>query len=84
MGGNDDERVGQGIDSQVDLVVVDTAHGHSRNVLKAVERIKGKYDVDVVAGNVATEAAARITSAAASPSRRKGPLSVWCSPEGIT
>jgi len=39
----------------VDAIVVDTAHGHSRRVLDAVERIKGGYDtLLVIAGNVAT------------------------------
>jgi IMP dehydrogenase len=43
------------IDSGVDLVVVDTAHGHSRHVLDAVNRIKRQSNaVQVVAGNVAT------------------------------
>lgn len=43
------------IDAGVDLVVVDTAHGHSEGVLDAVKRIKSQYpNVQVVAGNVAT------------------------------
>ncbi len=43
------------IDAGVDLVVVDTAHGHSRHVLAAVERIKRLSNaVQVVAGNIAT------------------------------
>ena len=48
------------IDSGVDMVVIDTAHGHSASVSEAVERVK-KYnaDVQVVAGNVATAAATR-------------------------
>src|SRR5579862_2273624 len=44
----------------VDLVVVDTAHGHSRGVLTTVERIKSKWgDQQVIAGNIATPEAAR-------------------------
>jgi IMP dehydrogenase len=43
------------IDAEVDLIVVDTAHGHSAGVLTAVERIKRiAGDVQVIAGNVAT------------------------------
>jgi IMP dehydrogenase len=48
------------IDAGVDLVVIDTAHGHSEGVAKAVERIKRlSNDVQVVAGNVATAEATR-------------------------
>ncbi len=42
------------IDAGVDIVVIDTAHGHSEGVLEAVKRVKAKYDVQVIAGNVAT------------------------------
>ena len=49
------ERTERLIDAGVDLVVVDTAHGHSRHVLHAVNRIKRlSNSVQVVAGNVAT------------------------------
>jgi len=49
------ERTERLIDAGVDLVVVDTAHGHSRHVLQAVNRIKQlSNSVQVVAGNVAT------------------------------
>src|SRR5215467_14476540 len=49
------ERTEKLIDAGVDLVVVDTAHGHSRHVLHAVNRIKRlSNSVQVVAGNVAT------------------------------
>lgn len=48
------------IDAGVDVVVVDTAHGHSAGVLDAVKRIKAKYgDIQVIAGNVATAEATR-------------------------
>src|ERR1700761_3833045 len=50
------ERTERLIDAGVDLVVVDTAHGHSKHVLAAVNRIKRlSNEVQVVAGNVATE-----------------------------
>jgi IMP dehydrogenase len=48
------ERAGALVDSGVDVLVVDTAHGHSASVPEMVRRIKSKLDVEVVAGNVAT------------------------------
>ena len=54
------ERSAALIDAGVDLVVIDTAHGHSRSVAEAVERIKVMSNaVQVVAGNVATAEATR-------------------------
>lgn len=48
------------IDAGVDVVVVDTAHGHHRAVLDAIERIKKAYpDQEVIGGNVATRAGAQ-------------------------
>ncbi len=48
------------IEAGVDMVVIDTAHGHSAGVARAVERIKNHdSEVQVVAGNVATAAATR-------------------------
>jgi IMP dehydrogenase len=38
----------------VDVIVVDSAHGHSLNVIETVKEIKKQWDIDVVAGNVAT------------------------------
>lgn len=49
------ERIAALVKSKVDLVVVDTAHGHSKGVLEAVKKIKTEYpDLQLVAGNVAT------------------------------
>jgi len=42
-----------------DFIVVDTAHGHSQGVLDTVAAIKERFDVDVIAGNIVTAAAAR-------------------------
>ncbi len=54
------ERAAALIEAGVDVVVVDTAHGHSDGVLKAVERIKGlSNETQIVAGNVATPDGAR-------------------------
>ena len=48
------------IDAGVDIVVIDTAHGHSKGVLEAVERVKKtSNEVQVIAGNVATGEATR-------------------------
>jgi IMP dehydrogenase len=48
------ERAGALVDAGVDVLVVDTAHGHSASVPEMVRRIKSELDVEVVAGNVAT------------------------------
>ncbi|HOE56249.1 MAG TPA: IMP dehydrogenase [Bacillota bacterium] len=54
------ERVEALAASQVDVVVVDTAHGHSKGVIEAVRKIKGCFpDLQVIAGNVATAAGTR-------------------------
>ncbi|MCR4946312.1 MAG: IMP dehydrogenase [Lachnospiraceae bacterium] len=53
--GNMMERVDALVGSHVDVIVVDSAHGHSKNILNAVSKIKEKYpDLQVIAGNVAT------------------------------
>ena len=49
------ERVAALVKSKVDVIVVDTAHGHSKGVLEAVAKIKREYpNLQVIAGNVAT------------------------------
>jgi IMP dehydrogenase len=48
------ERAGALVDAGVDVLVVDTAHGHSSSVSEMVRRITSELDVEVVAGNVAT------------------------------
>src|SRR2546421_12121663 len=54
------DRVAALTEAGVDLVVVDTAHGHSRGVLDTVKRIKAKWaDSQGIAGNIATAEAAR-------------------------
>ncbi|MCH7791533.1 MAG: IMP dehydrogenase [Planctomycetes bacterium] len=53
------ERVEALIAAGVDLVVVDTAHGHTENVLRTVKAIKSRHEIDVIAGNIATAEAAR-------------------------
>ncbi|HMM46205.1 MAG TPA: IMP dehydrogenase [Candidatus Macondimonas sp.] len=54
-----DERVAALIDAGADVIVVDTAHGHSRGVIERVRALKRRYaDLQVIAGNVATAEAA--------------------------
>ena len=55
----DYERVGQLIEQDVDILVVDSAHGHSKNVMETVREIKRRWEIDVIAGNVATVDGAR-------------------------
>jgi len=53
------DRVEALIRADVDVIIVDTAHGHSANVIRTVRDIKDRADVEVIAGNIATSAAAR-------------------------
>ncbi|MFC1737828.1 IMP dehydrogenase [Planctomycetota bacterium] len=59
VGVGDYERVSALIDADVDVVVVDTAHGHSQNVIDTVKTIKSEHEIDVIAGNIATSEAAK-------------------------
>ncbi|MBQ2283720.1 MAG: IMP dehydrogenase, partial [Agathobacter sp.] len=54
------DRVDALVKANVDVIVVDSAHGHSKNILNAVRTIKEKYpDLQVIAGNIATGAATK-------------------------
>ena len=56
VGSDWEERVESLVRAGVDLVAVDTAHGHSKNVLDVVKRVRRRYpDLDLAAGNVATD-----------------------------
>jgi IMP dehydrogenase len=59
VGVHDIDRAGSLIAAGVDVLVVDSAHGHSKNVIETVRAIKKQFAIDVIAGNVATEAGAR-------------------------
>src|ERR1700730_14583289 len=59
VGVQDFERIQSLIDADVDVLIVDSAHGHSKNVMETVRRIKREYTIQVVAGNVATAEATR-------------------------
>ena len=49
------ERVDALVKAKVDVIVIDSAHGHSKNILKTIREVKEKYpDLQVIAGNVAT------------------------------
>lgn len=53
------DRVEALIQAEVDVIVVDSAHGHSENILQSIRDIKARFNIDVIAGNVATEHGAR-------------------------
>jgi IMP dehydrogenase len=59
VGVQDYERVESLITNGVDVIVVDTAHGHSENVIETVKEIKRQHKIDIIAGNIATAEAAR-------------------------
>ena len=54
IGVQDYERAASLLAKDVDVLVVDSAHGHSANVIETVKALKSRWDIDVVAGNVAT------------------------------
>ncbi|MBW1679950.1 MAG: IMP dehydrogenase [Deltaproteobacteria bacterium] len=55
VGGDMDERISALLEADADVLLVDTAHGHSAKVVEAVERIKKRFpNAELVAGNVAT------------------------------
>jgi IMP dehydrogenase len=54
VGVHDYERIGSLLEADVDVLVVDSAHGHTKNVIETVRRIKRDHSIEVVAGNVAT------------------------------
>lgn len=66
VGVSEYDRVEALIAAEVDVVVVDTAHGHSQNVIDTVKKIKAMHKIDVIAGNIATgDAAAELIKAGA-------------------
>jgi IMP dehydrogenase len=58
VGVHDYDRVGALIQNGVDVIVVDTAHGHSDNVIDTVKEIRRRQNIDLIAGNIATAEAA--------------------------
>lgn len=66
VSGDADERAAALVAAGVDVLVVDTAHGHSTAVVRMVEKLKARHRVQVVAGNVATaEATVELVAAGA-------------------
>lgn len=59
IGVHDDGRTAALIENGVDVLVVDTAHGHSTGVLETIAKVKSAFNVDVIGGNIATADAAK-------------------------
>ncbi|TMW69905.1 IMP dehydrogenase [Alteribacter natronophilus] len=60
VGGDSDMRTEALVEAGIDVLVIDTAHGHSKGVLDKVSEVRAKYpDLDIIAGNVATAEATR-------------------------
>lgn len=72
VGVRDFQRVESLIRKGVDVLVVDSAHGHSSNVIETVREIKRQWDIDVVAGNVATTEGCRDLIAAGADAVKVG------------
>ncbi len=59
IGVNQIDRAKALVEAGVDVLVLDSAHGHSKGIIETLKAIKSKFDVDVIAGNIATAEAAR-------------------------
>ncbi len=61
IGPYDHERADKLVNAEVDALIIDTAHGHSKGVIETVRQLKKKYadKVDIIAGNIATSEAAK-------------------------
>lgn len=68
----DFERAQSLIEAGVDVLVVDSAHGHSRNVIETVRELKKRHAIDVIAGNIATEAGAKALAEAGADAVKAG------------
>jgi len=71
-GAGTEERVEALVNAGVDIVVVDTAHGHSQGVLDRVKWVKQNYDVQVIGGNIATGDAAKALAEAGADAVKVG------------
>jgi len=72
VGVNQLERVEALIAADVDVIIVDSAHGHSEGVLNTVAQVKSQFEIDVIAGNIATAEAARDLVAAGADAVKVG------------
>ncbi len=68
----DYDRVAALVEQEVDVICIDTSHGHKQIVLDTIREIKSKWDIDVIAGNIATADAARDLIEAGADSLRIG------------
>lgn len=66
------ERLEALVEANVDVVCIDTAHGHSRKVIETLEYIKGKHDIQTIAGNIATDDAAEALISAGADALKVG------------
>ena len=67
------ERVAALVDAHVDAIVIDSAHGHSKNIIDAVRQVKQKYpNLQIIAGNVATAEATKDLIAAGADAIKVG------------
>ncbi len=72
VGVNDDDRANALVEAGVDVVVVDSAHGHTSNVIDTVKRIKRRHAIDIIAGNVATSDGAKALAQAGADAIKVG------------
>jgi IMP dehydrogenase len=72
IGVHDYERAASLLAKDVDVLLVDSAHGHSANVIETVKNLKQRWDIDVVAGNIATADGARDLIAAGADAIKVG------------
>jgi IMP dehydrogenase len=72
IGVHDYERAESLLAKDVDVLVVDSAHGHSANVIETVKNLKSRWDIEVVAGNIATADGARDLIAAGADAIKVG------------
>ena len=65
VGAGTDERIDLLVEAGVDVLLIDTSHGHSEGVIQSVKRVRDKYaDLQIIAGNVATGEGAKALAAA--------------------
>ncbi|WP_321375576.1 IMP dehydrogenase [uncultured Draconibacterium sp.] len=73
IAGDTMDRVDELVRAQVDALVIDTAHGHTKGVIEMLKRVKAKYpEKDVVAGNIATAEAAKLLVSAGADAVKVG------------
>lgn len=72
LGVHDYERADALVQAGADVLVVDSAHGHSRNVVETVKRLKQQYKIDIIAGNVATAEGAKLLADAGADAIKVG------------